>query len=234
MRKLWISDIHGHYKKMVAVLKAANYDAKVDHLVVGGDMIDRGPESAKVLTAIRGLQLKNPERVTVIKGNHESMYHLWLIGKIDDRMYFQNGGYETIQSMEESFQSQLEYDRIVHWMLQLPFHHEDENYFYVHAGINPDLPMALQNADNFLWERDDFLQGDKQKILNLTGNRPVVHGHTPRPNVVHDGARINGDLGSYLPTGSLALVDLTNQVYYAYESETVDEVVTYDIIQRGG
>lgn len=230
MRKLWMSDIHGRFDEMADVLLAADYDCDKDYLVIGGDMIDRGPDSVQVLDLARSLQHAHPTRVTVLSGNHEEMYGLWLLEKISDNMYFQNGGKATIESIENSIYSQEEYDKLMAWMLKLPHTYEDDEYFYVHAGLDPNLPMDLQGGDNFLWERDKFLSGDKQKILNLTKGKKVVHGHTPRAVVVDDGARINCDLGMR----GVVLVDLTNKKYYQHENGPNPDVVVYDIKQRPG
>lgn len=78
-----IGDIHGAYDNFVAVLKNAKLvDDKLKwiggkaHLVQNGDMVDRGPESRKVMELLMDLQDKAEDaggRVHVLIGNHEAM-----------------------------------------------------------------------------------------------------------------------------------------------------------------
>ena len=46
------------------------------------------------------------------------------------------------------------------------------DYFFCHAGIRPNVPLAAQATEDLIWIRDPFLdwRGDPGKV--------VVHGHT--------------------------------------------------------
>ena len=78
------------------------------------------------------------------------------------------------------------------------------DFFFVHAGVRPGIPLAKQKEEDLLWIRDDFLvcEDDFSKI--------IVHGHTPvrqpdiRPN------RINIDTGAYV-TGQLTCLRLEDE-----------------------
>jgi serine/threonine protein phosphatase 1 len=82
------------------------------------------------------------------------------------------------------------------FLLNLETSYSCGDFFFVHAGVRPGVPLANQREEDLLWIRDEFLQyeGDFGKV--------VVHGHTPvavpdvRPN------RINIDTGAYA-TGNL-------------------------------
>lgn len=65
-----IGDVHGCLPQLDALLAAISLAAS-DHLVLLGDLVDRGPNSAGVLRRVR--ILSNLHRVTIIKGNHEQM-----------------------------------------------------------------------------------------------------------------------------------------------------------------
>ena len=75
------------------------------------------------------------------------------------------------------------------------------DFFFVHAGVRPGVPLTKQSEEDLLWIRQDFLlyEEDFSKI--------IVHGHTPvmepevRPN------RINIDTGAYA-TGQLTCLVL--------------------------
>jgi len=75
------------------------------------------------------------------------------------------------------------------------------DFFFVHAGVRPGIPLAEQQEADLLWIRDEFLQSEENF------GKYIVHGHTPvnapdiRPN------RINIDTGAYA-TGNLTLLSI--------------------------
>lgn len=52
--------------------------------VLLGDYIDRGPDSLAVLTTVRELAERYPQRVVALLGNHETDFLDWLDGENDD------------------------------------------------------------------------------------------------------------------------------------------------------
>lgn len=78
-----ISDVHGDYDAMVATLQNAGViDADLQwvggqaHLVITGDMLDRGPDSRQVMDLVRALEVAAPRdggAVHLVLGNHEVM-----------------------------------------------------------------------------------------------------------------------------------------------------------------
>ena len=69
MRYFCVSDIHGHYLDLIDALDKAGFDKEKDHLVVLGDMFDRGKDSHKVFRYLYDLTKEGV--ATVVKGNHE-------------------------------------------------------------------------------------------------------------------------------------------------------------------
>jgi serine/threonine protein phosphatase 1 len=73
------------------------------------------------------------------------------------------------------------------------------DFFFVHAGVRPGIPLKEQQENDLLWIRNEFLDS------NENFGKYIVHGHTPvrepdiRPN------RINIDTGAYA-TGNLTLL----------------------------
>lgn len=73
-----MSDIHGDLHALEGALKNVDLSGN-DQLVLLGDYIDYGPKSREVLRAIYGLQQKRgPEKVVVLRGNHEDAFLEWL------------------------------------------------------------------------------------------------------------------------------------------------------------
>ncbi|KAK6454343.1 Metallo-dependent phosphatase-like protein [Scheffersomyces xylosifermentans] len=64
-RIIMVGDIHGHYTQFRKLLKKINFRPKVDHLLVLGDFISKGPDSKKVLEYL----IDN--NIDCILGNHE-------------------------------------------------------------------------------------------------------------------------------------------------------------------
>ena len=75
------------------------------------------------------------------------------------------------------------------------------DYFFVHAGVRPGIPLQRQSQRDLLWIRDDFLLHEEDFGM------VVVHGHTPtyKPDIRSN--RINIDTGAYA-TGQLTCLVL--------------------------
>src|SRR6185436_5392539 len=75
-----IGDIHGRYDLLVAMLERIVTDARgrlrgrVPMLVTCGDHIDRGPDSARVLSALDWIRRDGRVRLHALKGNHEAAF----------------------------------------------------------------------------------------------------------------------------------------------------------------
>ncbi len=87
------------------------------------------------------------------------------------------------------------------FIAELPTSFSCGDYYFVHAGIRPGVPLKEQKPEDLLWIREDFLLYEREH------EKIVVHGHTPvrepdvRPN------QINLDVGAYA-TGRLACMVL--------------------------
>ena len=70
------------------------------------------------------------------------------------------------------------------------------DYFFVHAGVRPGIPLKDQKEEDLLWIRQDFLlyEGEFEKF--------IIHGHTPVKEPEIRSNRINLDTGAYA-TGKL-------------------------------
>ena len=74
-RILVISDIHGHFNHLVQLLRKMEYNGD-DILVIVGDLVDKGPESLRVVQYVMDLCRQHP--VYVSAGNVD-MGRLWMI-----------------------------------------------------------------------------------------------------------------------------------------------------------
>jgi serine/threonine protein phosphatase 1 len=204
-----IGDIHGHLDKLllaqdlVAADKAreGTETAPVIHV---GDLVDRGPDSARVIRHLRE-QVARDTRTIVLKGNHDSMFVEFLTkrpGRWSDSRYLHPniGGRATLASyglpptgsaraLHDKAQDAVpEEDRT--FLATLPLSHRPGACLFVHAGIQPGVPLPDQDPADLMWIRDSFL-------FDTRDHGPlVVHGHTPVATVEHHGNRLAIDTGA--------------------------------------
>jgi len=110
-----VSDIHGAYDALVETLQEAEvidkkfaWSGDDTHLVITGDLLDRGPESRRVMDLIMRLEREAPlagGRVHQLLGNHEVMN---LIG---DLRYVSDEEYAAFLDVESAKERKLWYKR---------------------------------------------------------------------------------------------------------------------------
>ncbi|WCF11516.1 metallophosphoesterase (plasmid) [Paenibacillus thiaminolyticus] len=226
MRKFFITDIHGDYKGLNKLLSFVKFNPQYDQLTVGGDMIDRGKDSAKVVKSIKDLCDNYPDKVQAVMGNHEEMMKWYLAGQ--SRMWLIHGGAEAIQSFTKEFSNQDDLKIHLDWAVNLPLYLQDDSFTYTHAGINPTHSLEEQSREVLWLTEREFYQFSKSSLLKLTMHKPIIHGHTPVERIIFDGSRMNCDLGSetypIIHERGLGLVELNTMEYYVYKS--VDQVIS--------
>jgi len=199
-----IGDIHGRRDLFEAALRAiADYGADEHKTAVFlGDYVDRGPDSAGVVSRL--MRLAGPGFIC-LKGNHEAMMVEALGVERAQRLSFwlSNGGAETLDSYGGATSVPFEQ---VQWLDRLPLWWADPHRYYVHAGVEPGLAMEHQDDRALLWIRDRFLAAPAEDLP-----RHIVHGHTPRWAGKPDAAlpellpqRTNLDTGAWM-TGVLSV-----------------------------
>lgn len=213
-RRIVIGDVHGHYQGLMTLLEALapGLDDQVYFL---GDLIDRGPQSAQVV------ELVKRSSYHCVLGNHEQML-LEVVGSNScahqvKQAWLYSGGHATINSYKNASIPQDHLD----WMLHLPTYLDLGDFWLVHAGVDPRIPIAEQTAEQFCWVRDQFHSIRQPYFYNKT----IITGHTitftlpgVAPGKVAQGKGwLDIDTGAYHPkSGWLTGLDLTNlQVYQA-------------------
>lgn len=205
-----IGDIHGRFDLLQCILEkigehsAALPPAKSLHLVFLGDIIDRGPDSAKVLELLYSLERKS-NRVIVLLGNHEEAMLQALKGDLNAfRSWLAFGGEETLRSFDvaprangEDLRDYLARARSAvpahwtSWLARLPLSVRSGDYLFVHAGVRPGTALHRQAREDLLWIRADFLDDLRDH------GAVIVHGHSIEPEVAIRENRIGIDTGAY-------------------------------------
>ncbi len=171
-RTFAIGDIHGCDTAFESVLEliAPSTD---DTLVVLGDVIDRGPNSARVLEML--LQLSADANVVFVLGNHEEMMFQALETGVEDSMWIMHGGQQTLTSygggVENMPAEHLDFIKrkaVNYWAT--------DTEIFVHANLDVDIPLDQQTTQQLRWQH---LTGYERPHPSA---RRVFCGHTPQPN----------------------------------------------------
>jgi serine/threonine protein phosphatase 1 len=216
-----IGDVHGQLQQLreleaVIVQDARDLDGE-KWLVTLGDHIDRGPQSAQVVAHVLGDAPARFRRFALV-GNHEALLVDFLHDPHEFEYWLPEGGAETLKSYGigsgNRSASPATRDAYVERMsLGIPGSHLDyfmkgpislslPGWAFVHAGIRPGVPLALQDDRDLMWIREPFLSSQ------LTGGLRVVHGHTPVRDITMTPHRINLDTGCFA-SGKLSAVRIT-------------------------
>ncbi|SBV32761.1 Metallophosphoesterase [uncultured Sphingopyxis sp.] len=215
-----IGDIHGRddlFAQMIDAIRADNAKrdpAKVT-LILLGDLVDRGPDSAGVVDRAMRLSEDFPDTRLLI-GNHEECFLAALTGDIRRVRYFMRiGGDATIRSYwrDDAGFAEASFEEVAARMPTLvPAEHVDflgsgedvieiGDYAFVHAGVRPGVPLEKQQLSDLRWIRDEFLDdlGDHGKM--------IVHGHSITPAPDEQANRIGVDVGAF-QSGTLAALGI--------------------------
>ncbi len=203
--------MHGRYDRLRELLGLiethfkALPDIREMHIVLLGDLIDRGPQSADVLRLVYDAQQKS-DFVIALKGNHEQLMLRALDGEpAMFRAWMRVGGRDTLRSFgitppdkgTEDVTDKIEELRravpreMVDWLRALPVTAQSGDYLFCHAGIRPGVPIKRQTTADLLWIRDEFLEDDSIHPLM------VVHGHSVVAEVELRENRVGIDTGAY-------------------------------------
>lgn len=98
MKIFAVSDVHSFYSELVRALKEAGYDRDNEEhlLVMCGDFFDRGGEPLEMLEFLEGL---NPDRVVLLRGNHDDMMEDALIDGRIQSVHERNGTEKTLSTL---------------------------------------------------------------------------------------------------------------------------------------
>lgn len=232
-----VGDVHGRldlFEAMIAAIEAddaARGPSATSEVILLGDLIDRGPDSAGVVAAAR--DWKGRRNVRILLGNHEEM----LLKAFDSEQVLRNflrwGGRETVLSYVadpgEYHRADLAGTRalmnasIPQEDLTFISSFEDSiaigDYLFVHAGVDPNVPLDEQEVSDLRWIREPFLShaGDFGAV--------VVHGHTITDDPHVRSNRIGIDTGAF-NSGRLTALGLEGSTRWLIQAQDSDGTIT--------
>ena len=186
-------------------------------LIMLGDYVDRGLRSAEVLDHLIAPNRHNLRRI-VLCGNHDELFLRFLQNPKRLWDWLELGGRQTLMSYVidpqdlisrygtdgEALRSVLEHavpQKHRQFLEELPITFRIGEYFFVHAGVRPGIPLEEQSDQDLLWIRDPFLtEGPKLPYL-------VIHGHTPVQELEFGPGRIGIDTGAFF-SGHLTVLKI--------------------------
>lgn len=204
-----IGDIHGRADLLIdlhAMIRAdaADFGGR-KQVIYLGDYIDRGLQSKQVVEMLLDPQLPGFNTV-FLKGNHEQALLDFLDYPEATAGWLSFGGRETLLSygINVTFMPLMkDMQKLAEELNEvLPDTHrrflEDGllsfrtgDYYFVHAGIRPGIPLEDQHFEDQLWIRDDFIDSEEDH------GAVIVHGHTITPEPELNRNRIGLDTGAF-------------------------------------
>lgn len=219
-----VGDVHGCLEPLLALEDKIKEDASLREgrklIVMLGDYIDRGPQSAAVLYHLSAAPPVGFDRIC-LRGNHDDAFLDYLKGDPAGDWYLEHGADTTLQSYGLDVEAHGPFVGSNFALRQavravVPASHIEfleatavmvavGADVFVHAGVRPGRPLAEQEDEDLLWIRRSF--------LDLGPGLPVrvFHGHTPLREAFVSPERVSLDTHCY-KSGRLTAARLSDGV----------------------
>ena len=202
-----IGDVHGCYDALRRLCEAMGYGEDFHHpdgrvLVFVGDLINRGPESLRVLRKVSRLVSQGRARLTL--GNHDDVLNRWLQG---ESVETSKGGLDKTIAEIESHEDKKALKKAIlalyaqaalYWVL------DGGELIVAHAGIEEDMIGKTDpETRRFVLNGDAIGKSPEGKTLrrdwaaDYHGSPFIVYGHTPQERAEVRGNTVNIDTGAY-------------------------------------
>jgi hypothetical protein len=176
-RLIAIGDIHGCHLEFAELLERLA-PTKDDQLILVGDLVNRGPDSCKVI------DLAKQQHAISLLGNHE--LRLLNYRKTRNPDYLRETDGDTFNKLRPDDWTYLESMPLTHYVAEL-------NTVFVHGGFLPNEPWQKQPASVVTRIQVIDSEGKPRKRADApdapawadlwSGPPFVVYGHTPRSEI---------------------------------------------------
>jgi len=144
-----IGDVQGCFASLERLIDHIQFDPSLDRLWFVGDLVNRGPESVRVLRLLKKLGAS----ARVVLGNHD----LFLLAVAESIMTLRPK--DSIQDVLEA-EDRLE---LLGWLRHQPLHYREGSYFMVHAGLLPQ--WTISEAERLAQGVSEVLSGPDYKVF---------------------------------------------------------------------
>jgi serine/threonine protein phosphatase 1 len=205
-----VGDVHGCLDPLLALEERIRADASQRDgrklIVMLGDYVDRGPQSAAVLYHLNAAPPAGFDRIC-LRGNHDDAFLDYLEGDPAGDWFLDHGAEATLRSYGVDPEAhgpfiasnfalrQAVRDAVpaghVELLRAMPVLVTVGDEVFVHAGIRPGRPLSEQVDEDLLWIRRSF--------IDLGPGLPirVFHGHTPMKEPFVGPGRVSLDTHCY-------------------------------------
>ena len=142
-------------------------------IVTIGDYVDKGPDSKRVIDRLL-TGVADGWHLVALKGNHDAMMVEALRDPAKMPSWMEKGGHAALASYGGG-PAAVPQSHIA-WLDQRRLMHVDAHRIYVHAGVDPEVPLDRQSEATLLWKR--YPKGFSAGF----GDFHVVHGHDNFPD----------------------------------------------------
>jgi serine/threonine protein phosphatase 1 len=170
-----IADLHGRFDLLCEGLERilAHAGGRAGSIVMLGDYVDKGPDSKDVVDRLLS-GVANGWKFFPLKGNHDAMMVEALRDPAKMAAWIAKGGDAALASYGGDPAAVPETH--IAWLDRLSLMHVDAHRLYVHAGVDPEVPLDRQSEATLLWKR--YPKG----FSGGYGKLHVVHGHDNYPD----------------------------------------------------
>lgn len=159
-----IGDVQGCFDPLDGLLETIGFDHLRDRLWFAGDLVNRGPDSLRVLRFVRDLG----DRAVTILGNHD--LHLLAVAAEIRKHTRKDSLNEILEAPDR--------DELIDWLRHRPLAHRDpaQGFLMIHAGVPPqwDVEQTMARAA----EVESALRGPDYRdfLHHMYGNVPDTWG----------------------------------------------------------
>jgi bis(5'-nucleosyl)-tetraphosphatase (symmetrical) len=160
MARFAIGDIQGCYNEFMQLLSKIHFTHGKDTLYLVGDLVNRGPDSLKVLRYI----YRHQDSIVSVLGNHD----IYLLARYAQVIV--KGSDDTLDSVLTA----SDVGKLTGYLRSCPLVFQESDYILVHAGLHPD--MSLNKIAKLNESVMHYLQSDNyyKFIGKIYGNKPNV------------------------------------------------------------
>jgi len=208
-----VGDVHGHFSLLETLLESAGFDPERDRCFLAGDLVDRGPESDRVVEFLM------KSWCFAVRGNHDQ----WCVDAVFDKadsshLYFGGAWFYGLSRQErteiatrladlpiaiETHTPSGQRIGIVHAECTL---HSWPQFLLALAGGSPDHDPTY-HAQAAIWSRKRFAKHDETPIAGVDR---VYVGHNVCSVAMALGNTCYLDTGAATEGGYLTMIDITN------------------------